>query len=491
MSHDVFICHSSKDRSIANAICSTLEQQRIRCWVAPRDVVPGSDYAKSIVEAISGSKLTVLVFSDESNHSTHVRREIERSVSHGIPILPFRVEDVVPSPSLEYFISDAHWLDAVTPPLEQHLRHLAGTVQVLLDRERTSQATGAPLPAPVAGPPAPALEPPRVELTPHEPSEGRGRRAWIWAGAAGVVGLLVVGLVAVGAGGGGDGETVRPSADGVEVTIEPQAPRTSAPAIPDVDTPEFDEPTGPTAPAPETTVAPTPEPTLPVADEPVAPAADTVVPVESPELGAPIHVLDSFAFTQTIAFDWEGGALTMVGEGVFVAPDRQSCTNTAEMAGFTFTSQGIVADGRAWYDDGMGGGLVEVDPDDSMLRGMLAGCATSEEMWAGDWSEPPDAGAAVTIDGQELVAYDVSKMSTSWSAVFGLPPGVTAERMILYVSPDRTWVAGMDAAIAASAETLRTYFGFPPVGVEGDCHMSMTVMIQQPNDPALAVVPPW
>ena len=55
MSHDVFICHSSKDRSIANAICSTLEQQRIRCWVAPRDVVPGSDYAKSIVEAISGS----------------------------------------------------------------------------------------------------------------------------------------------------------------------------------------------------------------------------------------------------------------------------------------------------------------------------------------------------------------------------------------------------------------------------------------------------
>lgn len=135
MSHDVFICHASEDRTIATAICSTLEQHRIRCWIAPRDVVPGSDYAESIVSAISSTRLTVLVFSDNSNHSPHVKREIERSVSHGVPILPFRVEDVVPSPSLEYFISDAHWLDAMTPPLEQHLDHLAKTVRMLLDRE--------------------------------------------------------------------------------------------------------------------------------------------------------------------------------------------------------------------------------------------------------------------------------------------------------------------------------------------------------------------
>ena len=108
MSHDVFICHSSKDRTIANAICAKLEANRIRCWIAPRDVVPGMDYAQSIVEAISAAKLTVLVFSDNSNHSVHVRREIERTASHGIPILPFRLEEVTPSPSLEYFISDAH-----------------------------------------------------------------------------------------------------------------------------------------------------------------------------------------------------------------------------------------------------------------------------------------------------------------------------------------------------------------------------------------------
>ena len=36
MAHDVFICHSSKDRTIANAVCSTLEQNRIRCWIGYR-----------------------------------------------------------------------------------------------------------------------------------------------------------------------------------------------------------------------------------------------------------------------------------------------------------------------------------------------------------------------------------------------------------------------------------------------------------------------
>ncbi|MCA1781483.1 MAG: TIR domain-containing protein [Intrasporangiaceae bacterium] len=135
MTHDVFVCHSSKDRTIANAIVATLEAHGIRCWVAPRDVIPGLEYAESIIEAIGRSTLTVLVFSAHANSSPHVRRELERTASHGIPILPFRVEDVVPAPSVEYFISDAHWLDAMTPPMEQHLDHLVGTVRLLLDRQ--------------------------------------------------------------------------------------------------------------------------------------------------------------------------------------------------------------------------------------------------------------------------------------------------------------------------------------------------------------------
>ncbi|MFN2319248.1 MAG: hypothetical protein ABR500_06150, partial [Dermatophilaceae bacterium] len=102
-------------------------------------------YAESIIEAIGRSTLTVLVFSAHANSSPHVRRELERTASHGIPILPFRVEDVVPAPSVEYFISDAHWLDAMTPPMEQHLDHLVGTVRLLLDRQAARTGSSVPL----------------------------------------------------------------------------------------------------------------------------------------------------------------------------------------------------------------------------------------------------------------------------------------------------------------------------------------------------------
>lgn len=198
MNHDVFICHSSKDRTIANAVCSTLEQNRIRCWIAPRDILPGSDYAESIIEAIGGTKLTVLVFSDNSNHSPHVKREIERTVSHGIPILPFRVEDVIPSPALEYFISDAHWLDAITPPMEQHLKHLVGTVRVLLDRSGVAASSGEASVPDLQPPPAsPPLGPAATATT--AATAARLPTWWRWGAlAAAVIATAVVGIVVLG-----------------------------------------------------------------------------------------------------------------------------------------------------------------------------------------------------------------------------------------------------------------------------------------------------
>lgn len=137
MPHDVFISYSSIDKSIADAACAVLEQNQVRCWIAPRDVVPGREYAGEIVEAIENSRLLVLILSNHSNSSSQVLREIERAVSKGLPILPFRIEEVQLSKNLEYFLSAPHWLDAITPPLERHLEHLSGTVQMLLDRQTT------------------------------------------------------------------------------------------------------------------------------------------------------------------------------------------------------------------------------------------------------------------------------------------------------------------------------------------------------------------
>ena len=161
MAHDVFISYSSKDKTIADSICASLESRRIRCWIAPRDIVPGVPYGEALIEALSASRLLVLVFSSHANVSTQVAREVERACSKGLVIVPFRLEDVPMSKEMEYFLSSPHWLDALTPPLEQHLAYLADTVSLLL--ERMARGPAAPGAADAAATPGTQESPLLVE----------------------------------------------------------------------------------------------------------------------------------------------------------------------------------------------------------------------------------------------------------------------------------------------------------------------------------------
>ena len=138
MAYDVFISYSSKDKLSADTVCAVLEQKGIRCWIAPRDIVPGRDWSEGILDGLNATRVFVLVFSSNANASQQIKREVERAVHLGTPVIPFRVENVAPSGSLEYFISSQHWLDAFTPPLEQHLDYLAGVVRHILESEPQS-----------------------------------------------------------------------------------------------------------------------------------------------------------------------------------------------------------------------------------------------------------------------------------------------------------------------------------------------------------------
>ncbi len=142
MAHDVFISYSHHDKAVADAVCATLEQHQVRCWIAPRDVVAGEEWGKSIVEAIHSCRVLVLVFSANANDSPQICREIERAVNRSVIIVPFRIEDVLPTKSLEYFMGVVHWLDAMSPPLETHLNRLAETVRNFLEQPVAAEARG-------------------------------------------------------------------------------------------------------------------------------------------------------------------------------------------------------------------------------------------------------------------------------------------------------------------------------------------------------------
>jgi TIR domain len=133
MAHDVFISHSHEDKPAADAACAALEARGIRCWIAPRDINPGQDWATSIIKAIRGAQIMLLVFSRHANQSIQVRREVERAGNSGKVILPLRIDDVLPEEALEYYLSTPHWLDAITKPFEAHLEKLAAACDSLLD----------------------------------------------------------------------------------------------------------------------------------------------------------------------------------------------------------------------------------------------------------------------------------------------------------------------------------------------------------------------
>ena len=57
MTHDVFISYSSIDKAAADAACAVFEGEGIRCWIAPRDIPAGAEWAESIINAIEGARV--------------------------------------------------------------------------------------------------------------------------------------------------------------------------------------------------------------------------------------------------------------------------------------------------------------------------------------------------------------------------------------------------------------------------------------------------
>lgn len=162
MVRDVFVSYSQPDFGCAMELVGRVEQEGINCWIAPRDIAPSADWAAEIIDAISNSRTMVLVFSASSNESPQVRREVERAVHKQVSILPFRIENVLPSKSLEYFLSAQHWMDAFPPPREPHYARLCAYLKAQRGQSAADAAITQPAPILVGALAAAALDPAEV-----------------------------------------------------------------------------------------------------------------------------------------------------------------------------------------------------------------------------------------------------------------------------------------------------------------------------------------
>ncbi|MCR5210600.1 MAG: toll/interleukin-1 receptor domain-containing protein [Lachnospiraceae bacterium] len=113
---DIFISYSSANKNIADKIVSFLEGRGLRCWYAPRDILPGTRWVSAINTAVNSAKIFLLVFTDRSNDSRQVANEVALAFNAGKIIIPFKCNDIPMNPELEYYLTRVHWFDAVGFP---------------------------------------------------------------------------------------------------------------------------------------------------------------------------------------------------------------------------------------------------------------------------------------------------------------------------------------------------------------------------------------
>ncbi len=197
MARDVFISYRSEDKEAANRICAALERENVSCWIAPRDIGIGREWATAIVEGLQRSKSFVLVLSSNSKNARQISREAELADRQGLPIVTFRIEDVQPPPELLYFLGNIQWLDAFDDQFDSAIARLRDVVRQSASYPAEKSGMHAAVRPETAPPvrtdePAPQANPvprPVIPARPETKENNSARWIAIAAGAIVVLGL--------------------------------------------------------------------------------------------------------------------------------------------------------------------------------------------------------------------------------------------------------------------------------------------------------------
>ena len=146
---DVFISYASQDKAVVDAVVGALERAGLKCWIAPRDVKAGAQYADAIIRALTNSRVMVLVLSAHSIASSHVGKEIERASSKKRPIIALRTDSAPLTPALEYFLSESQWIEVKDGQVQAAYAKL---IEAIRDPDRAPPPGTGAAPTPAAPP---------------------------------------------------------------------------------------------------------------------------------------------------------------------------------------------------------------------------------------------------------------------------------------------------------------------------------------------------
>ena len=151
MNHDVFISYSSKNPTAAQAICHELEDNGIKCWMAPRDITPGKKYGDLIDDAILTCRVFLLVYSADSLSSQWCNGELNVAFTEGKTIIPYRIDATPLKGAMRVILNQTHWIDAY-PNYKTRFKDLVAVVWQSLGKNIPSTFDDVHPPVPIPQP---------------------------------------------------------------------------------------------------------------------------------------------------------------------------------------------------------------------------------------------------------------------------------------------------------------------------------------------------
>lgn len=110
MGYDIFLSYCRADQNIADEFVKLASAQGLAVWY-DRLITGGQDWRDRIVEALASSNCLLILFSEESNASKQLIKELAIADQLGKLVIPVLVQDVQPRGAYLYEMAFRNWIN--------------------------------------------------------------------------------------------------------------------------------------------------------------------------------------------------------------------------------------------------------------------------------------------------------------------------------------------------------------------------------------------
>ncbi len=136
MANNIFISYSRKDLAFVKKLHHQLITHGLSAWFDQTDIPPGDHWRETIVRAINGCNIFLLVLSPAAVKSKHVRTELNLAERYQKLIVPLVWQHATLPPSLEYQLVGIQYFEFNAQHATDSFARLANALQNVLKSPR-------------------------------------------------------------------------------------------------------------------------------------------------------------------------------------------------------------------------------------------------------------------------------------------------------------------------------------------------------------------